>query len=134
MGAKVELLHGPLSHFGIAGDVHLTNYGQNREILEWPTSWSHLPICNKEGDRSLRQARHEGFRIKDQLVALGMTDAKHGILFGQKDKHRTIAVLSFKDIEAYQKCMEVIEGGDWDEEVVKVMRQENYVIDAEIVL
>jgi len=30
--------------------------------------------------------------------------------------------------------MEVIEGGDWDEEVVKVMRQENYVIDAEIVL
>ena len=39
-------------------------------------------------------------------------------------------MLSFKDIEAYQKCMEVIEGGDWDEEVVKVMRQENYVIDA----
>ena len=77
----------------------------------------------------------KGFEaIKDQLVALGMTDAKHGILFGQKDKHRTIAVLSFKDIEAYQKCMEVIEGGDWDEEVVKVMRQENYVIDAEIVL
>ena len=77
----------------------------------------------------------KGFEaIKDQLVALGMTNAKHGILFGQKDKHRTIAVLSFKDIEAYQKCIEVIEGGDWDEEVVKVMRRENYVIDAEIVL
>ena len=30
--------------------------------------------------------------------------------------------------------MEVIEGGDWDEEVVKVFRQETYVIDAEIVL
>ena len=30
----------------------------------------------------------KGFEaIKDQLVALGMTDAKHGILFGQKDKH-----------------------------------------------
>ena len=48
----------------------------------------------------------KGFEaIKDQLVDLGMTDAKHGILFGQKDKYRTIAVLSFKDIEAYQKCM-----------------------------
>ena len=77
----------------------------------------------------------KGFEaIKDQLVELGMTDAKHGVLFGQKDKYRTIAVLSFKDIEAYQKCMEVIEDGDWDEEVVKVFRQENYVIDAEIVL
>ena len=42
----------------------------------------------------------KGFEaIKDQLVALGMTDAKHGILFGQKDKHRTIAVLRAPGID-----------------------------------
>ena len=30
----------------------------------------------------------KGFEaIKDQLVELGMTDAKHGVLFGQKDNY-----------------------------------------------
>ena len=48
----------------------------------------HSPrLCNKVGDGSLTARRQDmkGFEaIKDQLVALGMTDAKHGILFGQK--------------------------------------------------
>ena len=72
--------------------------------------------------------------IKDHLIELGMTGAKHGVMFGQKDKHRTIAVLTFKDVESYKKCVEIIEGHDWYDEITKVMRHESYVIDAEVVL
>jgi len=72
--------------------------------------------------------------IKDHLIELGMTGAKHGILFGQKDKYRTIAVLTFKDTESYKNCVEIIEGHDWNEEITKVMRHESYVIDAEVVV
>ena len=41
--------------------------------------------------------------IKDHLIELDMTGAKHGVMFGQTDKHRTIAVLTFKDVESYKK-------------------------------
>ena len=71
-------------------------------------------------------------KLSDQLIALGMTSARHGILFNQKDKHRLIAIMEFKNTEAFKNCMSLIEETDWDREINRVERLESYVIDAEL--
>ena len=71
-------------------------------------------------------------KLSDKLVALGMTSARHGILFNQKDKHRIIAIMEFKNTEAFKNCMNLIEETDWDREINRVERLESYVIDAEL--
>ena len=70
--------------------------------------------------------------VSERLIALGMISARHGVLFNQKDKHRLIAILEFKDAEAYKNCMELIEATDWNREINRVERLESYVIDAEL--
>ena len=67
--------------------------------------------------------------IKDRLIELGLTSAEHGIMSTQKDKFRHMGVMRFKDAEAYKKCMEVIEGTEWDKEISRVNRFEAYAID-----
>ena len=72
----------------------------------------------------------EGFmEIKDQLIKLGLIGAEHGIMFSQKDKFRHMGVLRFKDAEAYKKCMELIDGTEWDKEISRVNRFEAYAVD-----
>ena len=71
-------------------------------------------------------------KLSDRLIELGLTSAKHGILFNQKDKHRLIAVMEFKNTEAYKNCMDLIEGTDWNREINRIERLESYVIDAEL--
>ena len=45
----------------------------------------HSPILRPSGDGSFARRDMKGFEaIKDQLVELGMSDAKHGVLFGQR--------------------------------------------------
>lgn len=70
--------------------------------------------------------------LSDRLIELGMISARHGVLFNQKDKHRLIAILEFKDADAYKNCMELIEATDWHREINRVERLESYVIDAEL--
>ena len=71
-------------------------------------------------------------KLSDQLVTLGMTSARHGVLFNQKDKHRLIAIMEFRDTDAFKNCMELIEGTDWNTEISRVDRLESYIIDAEL--
>ena len=71
-------------------------------------------------------------KLSDQLILLGMISAKHGVLFNQKDKHRLIAIMEFKDTNAYKNCMKLIEGTDWNREINRVERLESYIIDAEL--
>ena len=71
-------------------------------------------------------------KLSDQLVTLGMTSARHGVLFNQKDKHRLIAIMEFRDTDAFKNCMELIEGTDWNREINRVERLESYIIDAEL--
>ena len=72
----------------------------------------------------------KGFEaIKDQLIELGLVGTEHGIMFSQKDKFRHMGVMRFKDAEAYKRCMEVIEGTEWDKEISRVNRFEAYAID-----
>ena len=71
-------------------------------------------------------------KLSDQLVTLGMTSARHGVLFNQKDKHRLIAIMEFRDTDAFKNCMELIEGTDWNREINRVDRLESYIIDAEL--
>ena len=71
-------------------------------------------------------------KLSDQLVTLGMTSARHGVLFNQKDKHRLIAIMEFRDIDAFKNCMELIEETDWNREINRVERLESYIIDAEL--
>ena len=52
-------------------------------------------------------------KIKDWMIEFGMIRAEHGVLFSQKDKHRHMGVLRFKDLAAYKKCMELMNGADW---------------------
>ena len=69
-------------------------------------------------------------KISDQLIALGMSSARHGVMFNQKDKHRLIAIMEFRDTDAFKNCMNLIEGTDWNREINRVERLEIYVIDA----
>ena len=71
-------------------------------------------------------------KLLDQLIALGMTSARHGVLFNQKDKNRLIAIMEFKNAEAFKNCMDLIEDTDWNREINRVERLESYVIDAEL--
>ena len=71
-------------------------------------------------------------KLSDRLISLGMTSARHGILFNQKDKHRLIAIMEFKNTEAFKNCMNLIEETDWNREINRVERLESYVIDAEL--
>ena len=71
-------------------------------------------------------------KLSDQLVTLGMTSARHGVLFNQRDKHRLIAILEFRDTDAFKNCMELVEGTDWNREINRVDRLESYIIDAEL--
>ena len=71
-------------------------------------------------------------KLSDQLVTLGMTYARHGVLFNQKDKHRLIAIMEFRDTDAFKNCMELIEGTDWNREINRLERLETYIIDAEL--
>jgi len=71
-------------------------------------------------------------KISDQLIALGMTSARHGVMFNQKNKHRLIAIMEFKDTDAFKNCMNLIEGTDWNREINRVERLESYVIDAKL--
>ena len=71
-------------------------------------------------------------KISGQLIALGLTYARHGILFNQKDKHRLIAIMEFRDTDAFKNCMKLIEETDWNREINRVERLESYVIDAEL--
>ena len=68
----------------------------------------------------------------DLLIELGMISARHGVLSNQKDKHRLIAILKFKDADACKNCMELSEAADWKREINRVERLESYVIDAEL--
>ena len=68
-------------------------------------------------------------KIKDQLIELGLVGTDHGIVFSQKDKFRHMGVMRFKDAEAYKKCMELIDGTEWDKEISRVNRFEAYAID-----
>ena len=68
----------------------------------------------------------------DLLIELGMISARHGVLSNQKDKHRLIAILKFKDADARKNCMELSEAADWKREINRVERLESYVIDAEL--
>lgn len=70
--------------------------------------------------------------IKENLMEAGMTHAKHGILFGQKDKFRHMGMMEFDSVEAFNACMEIVRNGDWDGDIAKVNRFENYVIDMEV--
>ena len=71
-------------------------------------------------------------KLSDQLVTLGMTSARHGVLFNQKDKHRLIAIMEFRDTDAFKNCIELIERTDWNREINRVDRLESYIIDAEL--
>ena len=71
-------------------------------------------------------------KISDQLIALGMTSARHGVMFNQKNKHRLIAIMEFKDTDGFKNCMNLIEGTDWNREINRVERLESYVIDAKL--
>ena len=71
-------------------------------------------------------------KLSDQLILLGMISAKHGVLFNQKDKHRLIAIMEFRDTDAYKNCMKLIEDTDWNREINRVERLESYIIDAEL--
>ena len=76
---------------------------------------------------------HDDFmKIKDQMIEFGMIDAEHVVLFSQKDKNRHMGVLRFKDVAAYKKRMELMNGADWDKEITRVNRYESYVIDVEL--
>ena len=68
----------------------------------------------------------------DLLIELGMISARHGVLSNQKDKHRLIAILKFKDADACKNCMELSEAADWKREINRVERLESYVNDAEL--
>ena len=68
----------------------------------------------------------------DLLIELGMISARHGVLSNQKDKHRLIAILKFKDADACKNCMELSEAADWKRKINRVERLESYVIDAEL--
>ena len=82
--------------------------------------------------RPHRKITDRFLEVKDQLVELGLVGAEHGILFNQKDKHRHISVLRFKDAEAYKNCMKVIDGTEWDKEISRVNRFEAFAVDVYI--
>ena len=80
----------------------------------------------------IKKDRDDFMKIKDQMIEFGMIDAEHVVLFSQKDKHRHMGVLRFKDVAAYKKRMELMNGADWDKEITRVNRYESYVIDVEL--
>ena len=86
-----------------------------------------MGIGSAEQDRSVYFGNLSG-----RLIELVMISTRHVVLFKQKDKHRLIAILEFKDAEAYKNCMELIEATDWNREINRVERLESYVIDAEL--
>ena len=67
--------------------------------------------------------------IKDRLIELGLVSAEHGIMFTQKDKFRHMGVMKFRDADAYNDCMEVLDSAEWDNEISRVNRFEAYAID-----
>ena len=45
--------------------------------------------------------------------------------------NKDIQVLwSSKDVKSYEKCMKLLKGTDWDEEIARVNRYEGYIIDS----
>ena len=40
--------------------------------------------------------------------------------------------MEFKDVRSYEKCMKLLKGTDWDEEIARVNRYEGYIIDSEV--
>ena len=82
-----------------------------------------------EMEAHIRKDLDDFMEIKDQLIELGLVGAEHGIMFNQKDKFRHIAIMRFKDAEAYKNCMEVLESADWDDKITRVNRFEAYAID-----
>ena len=40
-----------------------------------------------------------------------------------------MGVMRFKDAEAYKKCMEIIDGTEWDKEISRVNRFEAFAVD-----
>ena len=82
-----------------------------------------------ELEAHIRKDLEDFMKIKDQLIELGLIGAEHGIMFSQKDKFRHMGVMRFKDAEAYKKCMELIDGTEWDKEISRVNRFEAYAVD-----
>jgi hypothetical protein len=70
--------------------------------------------------------------IKDKLIEAGLTHSKHGVLAGQQGKFRHMGIMFFDSVEAFNACIEIIRNADWDAEIAKVNRFENYVIDVEV--
>ena len=82
-----------------------------------------------ELEAHIRKDLEDFMKIKDQLIELGLIGAEHGIMFSQKDKFRHMGVMRFKDAEAYKKCMELIDGTEWDKEISRVNRFEAFAVD-----
>ena len=40
--------------------------------------------------------------------------------------------MEFKDVKSFEKCMKILKGSDWDEEIARVNRYEGYIIDSEV--
>ena len=85
-----------------------------------------------ELEAHLKRDHDDFMMIKDKLLELGMISAKRGILFNQKDKYRHTGFIEFKDVKSYEKCMKLLKGTDWDEEIARVNRYEGYIIDSEV--
>ena len=98
-------------------------------MAEIMATYTHDIVSKYEMEAHIRRVTDQFLEIKDQLVELGLVGAEHGILFNQKDKHRHISVLRFKDAEAYKICMELINGADWDKEINRVNRFEAFAVD-----
>ena len=82
-------------------------------------------------------------RLQDRLLELGMLSAELGVLANTMDnqavrktgKFRHTGVMRFKDIEAYQKCMEALQKHDWGDhtkEISSVFRGEVHAVVYEI--
>ena len=81
-----------------------------------------------EMEAHIRRGFEQTMPLQDKMAELGLTGVEHGILCGQKDKHRHMTIMRFKSAEAYKMCMELINGVDWDREISRVDRVETYVI------
>ena len=98
-------------------------------MAEIMATYTHDFVSKWEMHAHIGKITDRFLEVKDQLVELGLVGAEHGILFNQKDKHRHMSVLRFKDAEAYKICMELIDNTEWDDEISHVIRFDAYAID-----
>ena len=98
-------------------------------MAEIMATYTHDFVSKYEMESHIRRVTDQFLKIKDQLVELGLVGAEHGILFNQKDKHRHLSVMRFKDAEAYKNCMEVMNNTEWADDISHVIRFDAYAID-----